>query len=329
MVTSFRSVAVMDAQSIPSAALRQHIANSYEPVVFKNSFAENVLIEYRSTVSYDQILELFRRDDAPSNDDARQCYLDYDSSALKDSITECDSMTSVQGIYKQDYNPYFGPYYDIQRPYHQLNTIQRYNFYHSNISLSVRSFYEIFYGIDTVKEQQSSLDSSHPPYYALATDISTLNINNTSWEDINKILALLSTKHRSSINMWFGKYPGTTPCHYDGYHNLYVQIHGRKRFYFLHSESTLRVSSNYTKESSNSFASPSYPFLHPSYGQCLNILSSTILDIVSRGTNDDDSAKGSNGGNIYEVILEPGDMLYIPPFWVHEVTLLACLRCML
>ena len=34
---------------------------------------------------------------------------------------------------------------------------------------------------------------------------------------------------RSSVNLWLGRAGGVAPCHYDGYHNAFAQLHGRKR----------------------------------------------------------------------------------------------------
>ena len=33
----------------------------------------------------------------------------------------------------------------------------------------------------------------------------------------------------SAVNLWLGRAGGVAPCHYDGYHNAFAQLHGRKR----------------------------------------------------------------------------------------------------
>ena len=47
-----------------------------------------------------------------------------------------------------------------------------------------------------------------------------------------------------------------------------------------------------------------FPFLHPSYGQC--------------GASIDRDLSGPKRDWL-EVTLRPGELLYIPPFWLHEV----------
>ena len=68
---------------------------------------------------------------------------------------------------------------------------------------------------------------------------------------------------RSSINLWVGQRDVVAHCHYDGYHNFFVQIKGRKRFTLVPPSSwhVLRV----------------YPFLHPSHAQCQYNLSEADL----------------------------------------------------
>ena len=52
-----------------------------------------------------------------------------------------------------------------------------------------------------------------------------------------------------------------------------------------------------------------FPFLHPSYGQC----GATITEFPEQADK------------IFEVILNPGELLYIPPFWIHEVSISLCI----
>src|SRR3546814_4213789 len=74
------------------------------------------------------------------------------------------------------------------------------------------------------------------------------------WPDIQPMEDFISLSDRYSINVWLGQQGGTTPCHYDGYSNMYAHLFGAKRFYLLPSA---RWRETYT-----------YPLLHPSYGQC-------------------------------------------------------------
>ena len=88
----------------------------------------------------------------------------------------------------------------------------------------------------------------------------------------------------------------TAHCHYDGYHNFYAQLSGRKKF-------TL-VSPKYWREVAV------YPLLHPSHAQCQANLSAD----VSLGTSIE----------YFETELGPGDVLYLPPLYFHHVEAVSC-----
>ena len=83
-----------------------------------------------------------------------------------------------------------------------------------------------------------------------------------------------------------------TPCHYDGYHNIYVQLSGYKMFYLL-------------PPSGRNFVRP-YPFTS-SQAQC------QLADYMFRQNSEQANALPS------VVLLKPGDVLYLPPLWFHSV----------
>jgi ribosomal protein L16 Arg81 hydroxylase len=97
-----------------------------------------------------------------------------------------------------------------------------------------------------------------------------------------------------------GRQGVTTPFHYDLLHNFYVQIYGRKHFALVSPDDHL--------------AMQVYPRVHPSTRMsklawarvCANREQTAILRNLT----------------IYEVTLEPGQVLYIPPYWWHRVTAL-------
>jgi lysine-specific demethylase 8 len=108
-------------------------------------------------------------------------------------------------------------------------------------------------------------------------------------------------KRKTLVSFWHGfssqQFSSTTPLHFDGYHNIFVQIRGRKRI-------LLFPPSNYL-----SF----YPPLEDSPGLA------------------DFSKVDPNLPNLelfpkfpwqerIEVVLKAGEMLYIPPYWWHHVT---------
>ncbi|MDZ8261472.1 cupin-like domain-containing protein [Nostoc sp. ChiQUE01b] len=103
------------------------------------------------------------------------------------------------------------------------------------------------------------------------------------------------------VSYWHGfsskNFSSTTVLHFDGFHNIFVQIRGRKKI-------LLYPPSNYL-----SF----YPPLEDSHGLA------------------DYSKVDPNHPNLelfpkfpwqerMEVVLQPGEMLYIPPYWWHYVT---------
>ena len=98
--------------------------------------------------------------------------------------------------------------------------------------------------------------------------------------------------------VWLGQRGVRTPLHYDYYNNIYLQILGKKRFLILppshHNDVNL------------------YPSLHPAHrsSQIANFTAALTVSATSRAAP------------AYEVVLEPGDVLFLPALWLHEVTTL-------
>lgn len=90
------------------------------------------------------------------------------------------------------------------------------------------------------------------------------------------------------VFVWIGQAEVCAHLHWDTQPNLNAQIVGRKRFVLLPPEAW-------------QVARP-FPFLHPAMGQCQ-------LDVFADGI-----PPGAR-----EVVLEPGEVLYIPPMWFHAV----------
>jgi hypothetical protein len=112
----------------------------------------------------------------------------------------------ISGLFKHS-SPIFGPYYDKGRPMHRLKRVQAGARYDVNASLPASDIGRVF-------------RSAGPPFYALSTDPSQLHLAGV---DLRAMLAVRS--NRSSVNVWLGMRGGTTPCHFDGYHNMYDLSH--------------------------------------------------------------------------------------------------------
>jgi len=100
--------------------------------------------------------------------------------------------------------------------------------------------------------------------------------------------------HRQTV-VWAAPAGTTTPLHYDIQYNFFTQIYGRKRFILMPPEAWERV---YL-----------YPYLHPGSQQAQ-------IDL-----NRPDSTRFPDYQDIhaFEAVLEPGDVLFVPPLWFHHV----------
>jgi hypothetical protein len=116
---------------------------------------------------------------------------------------------------------------------------------------------------------------------------------------------------------WSGPPGISSPLHYDAAHNAYLQVSGRKRFLlFPHNVSD---------------ALYSYPRLHPSTRQSM-INVRNVLSGKREGNSDYAAAfpqffKRVNNATLapMEVLLSPGDVLYIPPYYWHRASV-PCLQ---
>eukprot|EP01047_Picozoa_sp_COSAG01_P014320 COSAG01_NODE_695_length_14201_cov_10.521875_6_plen_109_part_00 len=96
--------------------------------------------------------------------------------------------------------------------------------------------------------------------------------------------------------------------------NFFVQLHGRKRFFLLPPAAAVFL---YT-----------FPRLHPSYRQVQTDLAApasfTALAQDFPRLHRLLESKRTLGKELdaLEFVLEPGDVLYIPPYWFHLATVL-------
>lgn len=187
----------------------------------------------------------------------------------------------MTGVYENT-NRWFGPYFDEQKPL--FNYVKRVNKYKTNLKLPAMEFFNRIHSAHTSNE-----------YLYFTGDIDQLG----DWaiHEIEPFRELLTLNpSHSSINAWIGQPHVIAHCHYDGYHNFYAQLYGTKRFLLL--------------KPNNWPGLYPYPFLHPSHAQAqVNVSDERDwqnFPLVERV-------------EAYEAILEPGDLLYIPPLWFHEV----------
>ena len=109
----------------------------------------------------------------------------------------------------------------------------------------------------------------------------------------------------SKAVVWIGSRGAVTPCHYDEMHNVFVQLHGAKRF-------TLWPPSAWR-----------HLYLAPKYdAQHRNIDRAVHADMrARRGAARFDRFPSLRFARraARTVELAPGEMLYLPPLWFHEV----------
>ena len=116
-------------------------------------------------------------------------------------------------------------------------------------------------------------------------------------------------------NLWAGSAGVASPLHFDAAHNVYAQLRGRKRFVLFPAD----VSDDLYV----------FPRLHPSTRQ--SRLDLRALPPAGFGRFHRRRAACTEGGGVggggalhaREVVLTPGDVLYIPPYVWHRVATLA------
>ena len=189
-------------------------------------------------------------------------------------------ISRINGVYKNR-NRWFGPYYDSSKPLTHLSP--RSNNYDTNVSMDGKRLFK--------KLRQPS----EGEFLYFTGDIDQLG----EWavEEIQPFSELLVLNpQRSSVNVWMGQPRVIAHCHYDGYHNFYAQLYGTKKFTLFRPEDWPGLYP--------------YPFLHPSHAQTQVNLS----DIGER-----ERFPLSLKTRALEVVLNPGDLLYMPPLWFHLV----------
>ncbi|MEV0265870.1 cupin-like domain-containing protein [Streptomyces sp. NPDC050617] len=96
-----------------------------------------------------------------------------------------------------------------------------------------------------------------------------------------------------ATGVWFSQAGNVTPGHHDWWHSFLIQVRGAKRYTLVHPLDTVNLQSAWQDDERYDLA--------PAPGLSL-------------------AAQPDWSGEVrYEGVLSAGEILYIPPFWVHEV----------
>ncbi|EDV19055.1 uncharacterized protein TRIADDRAFT_62491 [Trichoplax adhaerens] len=107
----------------------------------------------------------------------------------------------------------------------------------------------------------------------------------------------LNGRKGDQSTFWMGSKGASTPCHYDSYGcNLVAQLYGRKKWLLVAPDESQYM----------------YPIRVP-YEE------SSIFSAVNMKSPNLVSYPKFANVTIYEVILEPGDVLFVPKYWWHDV----------
>jgi hypothetical protein len=124
-------------------------------------------------------------------------------------------------------------------------------------------------------------------------------------------LSAASNTSLAFASIWLASQGAGTPLHYDTSHNFFVQLHGRKRARLLPPSAAAKARL--------------YPSLHPGYRQSqIDISDAALGQHLLAGVESKDSqrramAARALANEAMEVILSPGDVLSLPPYWLHSM----------
>ncbi|KAH0584001.1 hypothetical protein H2248_009578 [Termitomyces sp. 'cryptogamus'] len=110
------------------------------------------------------------------------------------------------------------------------------------------------------------------------------------------------------INMWLGPKGTISPAHTDPYHNLFVQVVGRKMVWLAPPNMT---ASMYPFSSSEDAQNPDVSSSGINNTSCVDVFNSAGEEFPDFWENVVPKAMS--------IILKPGDLLYIPPGWWHAM----------
>ena len=134
-------------------------------------------------------------------------------------------------------------------------------------------------------------------YYYSSGGIELLHMDSFFSEESLKTLTfsqhLQSFSSLGQVNYWLGKPNVTAYTHYDTSYNLHAVMYGQKKFIIFPPEAYRDLGL--------------YPCLHQLYRQVQTDIFDPELSAMIEGLNG------------VEVLVNPGEVLYIPPYWFHSV----------
>ena len=123
------------------------------------------------------------------------------------------------------------------------------------------------------------IDTEHPLFREFAKDF--------------EIPRFIEGYNPAATGIWMGQKGNITPFHHDWWHSFLAQVSGRKRYILVHP-----LEAKILQEEWQDAAK-------------FDLIPAPIF---SQGNN-----QYSKLSNLFEGILEPGQILYIPPYWYHQI----------
>lgn len=137
----------------------------------------------------------------------------------------------------------------------------------------------VFAGGDGDRLHYLRIGADHPLFEPLSEDF--------------EIPRLFERYNPSATGIWIGQAGNVTPFHHDWWHSLLAQVRGRKRYFVIHPLETRALQRSWPAAAR--FDLEAAPVFAPG---------GEAFEAISIG---------------FSGILEPGQMLYIPPFWFHQI----------
>ena len=169
-------------------------------------------------------------------------------------------------------------------------------------------------------------DPSHFYYYSgnlMQDQFSFLRTKTNIAKHVHSLVSDTAIRKKLTANIWIGKAGVQATAHYDSVHNIYIHLAGIKIIRLLPPSAVqyLQVHGRMHPYACQS------RYKHLSTGELFNrtfcVVSETCTptsrtEILSTEHLYSEYIAQYNR-DIIEIVLTPGDVLYIPPFWFHEV----------